>query len=159
MKNKRGFLLGEETLKIIIAVICIGFLVFLLTSVYFSFSGDQNSKYAEASLDLISGEINRINTGGEINSEGIQIPNPSGWVLLGFAEEDKKPNLCSGENCICICKNILVDVFDRQIKSCDSKGFCSVTPSLNKFSKIKIKNDGSWILIQKINGLIEIVEK
>jgi len=158
-KDRRGFLLGEETLKIIIAVICIVFLVFLLTSLYFSLSGKQDSKYAKASLDLVSNEITRIDVGGEVNSAGIQIPNPSGWYLFGFVEEDKKPNLCSGENCVCICKNIMIDIFNRQIKSCDSDGVCSTVSNLNQFSKIKIGNDGTWISIQKINSLIEIAKK
>jgi hypothetical protein len=159
MKNKHGFLLGEETVKIIIAVICIGFLVFLLTSLYFSLSGKQDSKYAEASLGLIANEVKRIDAGGEINPAGIQIPNPSGWNIFSFVGEDKKPNLCSNGNCVCICKNILINVFDRQIKSCDSDGFCSQVSNLNRFSKIKIENDGTWISIQKVNNLIEITKK
>ena len=159
MKNKYGFLLGEETLKIIIAVICIGFLVFLLTSLYFSLSGKQDSKYAEGSLNLVSDEIKRINAGGEINPAGIQIPNPSGWYLFGFVGEDKKPNLCSGKNCVCICKNLLINIFDRQLKSCDSEGICSTVSNLNSFPKIKIGADGTWVSIQKLNNLIEIAKK
>ncbi|KKK68866.1 hypothetical protein LCGC14_2939740, partial [marine sediment metagenome] len=34
--KKKGFLLAEETLKMILAVIAIGFLAFFLTSLYFN---------------------------------------------------------------------------------------------------------------------------
>ena len=159
MKNKKGFLLGEETLKIIIAVIGIIFLVFLLVSVYFSVTGAQDSKYAEASKILISNEITRINNGGEYNSAGILIPNPAGWYIFSFIEGDKKPNLCTGQNCICLCRNILIDVFDRQIKECDSKGTCFAAPNLEKFDKIKIENSGTFISVQKINNGIIISKK
>jgi hypothetical protein len=158
-KDKNGFLLGEETLKIVIAVICIIFLVFLLVSLYFSLTGKQDSKYAVASLGLVSNEIKRIDAGGEVNSAGIQIPNPSGWYLFSFVQGAKKPNLCSGENCVCICKNILIDIFDRQIKSCDSDGVCSAFSNLEGFSKIKIENNGVWISVQKLNGFIDIAKK
>ena len=158
-KNRRGFLLGEETLKIIIAVIGIIFLVFLLVSVYFSVTGAQDSKYAEASKILISNEITRINSGGEYNPAGILIPNPAGWYIFSFVGGNKKPNLCTGQNCICLCRNILIDVFDRQIKECDSKGTCSAISNIESFDKIKIENSGTFISIQKINNEIQIAKK
>jgi hypothetical protein len=159
MKSKRGFLLGEETLKIIIAVVCIIFLVILVTSLYFSFTGSQEAKYAEASKDLISKEITRINNGGEYNSAGLLVPNPAGWYVMSFFGNDKKPNLCAGQNCFCLCRNILINVFDRQIKECDSKGTCSVVSTLKSFEKIKIENAGTFITIQKINNEIQIAKK
>jgi hypothetical protein len=160
MKNKKGFLLGEETVKIVIAVICIGFLVTLLVLVYLSATGTQKTKEATSSMDdIIKEEMERINEGGEPNLQGILIPNPSGWYLFGFTGNDKKPNKCTGENCICICQNLLLDFFDRQIKSCDEKGVCSVVSNLKKFDKIKIENGGTFIFVNKINSIIEISKK
>lgn len=151
--------MGEETLKIIIAVIGIVFLVFLLTSVYFNLTGAQDQKYAEGSMNnIFVKEVARINAGEEVNQQGIQIPNPAGWYLFSFTD-DKKPNLCSGQNCACICKNILINVFDRQLKECDGKGVCSVIPNLKSFDKIKIENSGTFISVQKINGEIVIARK
>ena len=49
-KNKRGFLLAEETLKIIIAVICIVFLVYILVAVYNSHSADKKIEQAKEVL-------------------------------------------------------------------------------------------------------------
>lgn len=47
IKNKKGFLLANETLKIIIAVICIGFLIYFLAMLYLSKSGTQDKMDAE----------------------------------------------------------------------------------------------------------------
>jgi hypothetical protein len=160
MKDKHGFLLGEETVKIVIAVICIVFLVFLLVSIYFSVSGNQQSKEAEASLkNILVPEIERINVGGETRINGTIIPNPSGWYIFSFIEGDKKPNLCSGENCVCICQNIWINIFDRQIKACDNKGTCNVFSNLKKFDEIKIEKSGTFIAVQKVNEFIYISKK
>ena len=45
LKNKKGFLLAEETLKIILAVIAIGFLAYLLFSIYKSGSDSKNLEF------------------------------------------------------------------------------------------------------------------
>ena len=60
--NKRGFLLGEETLKIVLAVIAIGFLVFFLVSLYSSYTRNKDLELAEASLGYL---IEGINSGSE----------------------------------------------------------------------------------------------
>jgi hypothetical protein len=158
--NKKAFLLGEETVKIVIAVVCIVFLIALLVSIYFSVSGNQQAKEAEASMkDILIPEINKINAGGEANAEGTLVPNPAEWYLFSFADGEKKPNLCSGQNCVCLCKNILINVFDRQIKACDSKGTCEVFSNLKKFDKIKIEKSGTFVFIQKVNNFIYISKK
>ncbi|MCK9595593.1 hypothetical protein M0R19_00180 [Candidatus Pacearchaeota archaeon] len=157
--NKKGFLLGEETLKIIIAVIAIGFLVYLLAALYFSLNSEQKAKEAQASLnDILMKEIIRLGSNGTYNEQGILIPNPSGWYILGFTSE-KKPNSCTGTNCVCICENALINIFDAQIKNCDKKGSCVVVPSLKEFAKIKIEKDGTPILIQKLNDFLMITKK
>jgi hypothetical protein len=164
MRNKNGsMLLPEETLKIVIAVICIGFLVIALVALYFSIRGGQDKKKAEASMkDAISEEIIRINDGGEYNSNGIPVPNPSGWYLFSFAGTESKPNLCTGMNCVCICDSVKVNLFNwqkRQIEKCDDKGSCFIVSNLKKFEKIRIEKDGVSILINKINNEIQISKK
>jgi hypothetical protein len=156
MKDKRGFLLGEETVKIIIAVICIVFLVFLLVLVYLSVSGSQQSKEAKASMNLTREEIQRVNAGGAPRIDGTLIPNPSGWRVFSFIESEKKPNLCAGTNCLCICQKIWVNVFGRQLSACDKQGACFVISNIKKFDEINIENDGTFINIQKINGFIYV---
>lgn len=88
IKNKRGFLLGEETLKIILAVICIIFLVYLLGSLYYNSVRDKEVPLAKASVEYIIKEVNA-------GATEIQIYNPEGWEILNFKE-----------NLLCICKNI-----------------------------------------------------
>ena len=153
-KNKEGTtLLPEEVLKIVVAVICIGFLVFLLVSIYLSATGDQKKKQAQEIMNNANGlkaEIERINAGGETNEQGFLVANPSGWYVFSFTNGEIKPNSCAEENCICICENV---------EKCDDKGSCAVVPNLNKFESIKIEKGGIALLITKGNGEIEISRK
>jgi hypothetical protein len=155
--NKKAFLLGEETVKIVIAVICIVFLIALLVSIYFSATGNQQKVEAEKVMEnVLVPEINKVNMGGETNADGILIPNPAGWYAFSFADGDKKPNTCSGQNCICLCKDIWFKIFDRQIKECSNKGVCEIVSNLKNFDKIKIGKAGTFVFVQKINNFIYI---
>jgi hypothetical protein len=157
--NKKGFLLGEETVKIVIAVVCIVFLIALLVTVYLSVSGDQQSIEAKASMEnVLVKEIKGVDAGGQVRPEGILIPNPAGWSLFSFIEGDKKPNLCAGDNCICICQNT-INLFNWQINACDKRGTCYVSSKLKKFDAIKIEKSGTPVLVQKINDFIYISKK
>lgn len=164
--NKKGFLLGEETVKIVVAVICIIFLIFLLVSVYYAVTGGQKSKEAAASLNGANGlakYVESINAGAVPRADGFPVPNPVGWYIFSFVGENKKPNLCTGKNCLCICKKVLVNPFNifdnRQIQLCDDNGACAVVENLMEFNKIGIDRKITWLLIEKINGQIEIRKK
>lgn len=85
-RNKKGFLLAEETLKIILAVISIGVLVYLLTALYNPSQKSQELQFAEASLEHLISEIDE-------GSQNVMIYNPEGWWIL--SEEAR------GELCIC----------------------------------------------------------
>jgi hypothetical protein len=105
MVNNRGFLLGEETVKIILAVIAIAFLAYFLVSLYYSNASDQNLKLAEASLENL---IEQANAG----SESVEIYNPKNWIISSFPQKDFEgeeeiPKSCSNlgwKNCVCIYK-------------------------------------------------------
>ena len=161
--NKKGFqLLSEETLKIVIAVICLVFLVYILVSLYFSVTGAQDQKYAQENINGERGlaqQITTVNQNG--TSEEQYIPNPTGWHIFGFVGQTKKPNICTDKNCICLCRKIAVDpfgMFNRQIIECDGKGACVIVLNLNDVKEINIENTGTTLLIQKINGMIEITK-
>jgi len=154
VNNKRAFLLAEETLKIIVAVICIGFLVFFLASLYFNSVNSQNLVKATASLERIKKVIQNPQSTQEIVSD----ITPSGWKLISYVEA-KKPNSCGGESCLCICDNILINVFDRQLKECDSGGVCEAVRGLVGFGEIKIKKPSSSIEIIKTGGTVRIRER
>ncbi len=107
MKNKKGFLLAEETLKMIIAVISIGILAYLLFSLYNAEGSSQDEQFAEATLERLITEI--LN-----GAEEVAVYNPEDWIL----DENKE----GGKLCIChklnqgyceekgICKNSDYDV-------------------------------------------------
>lgn len=131
LKNKKGFLLAEETLKIVIALISISVLVYFLFSLYSSNKDSKNLEFAKASLENLVESI-------ENNVENVEIYNPDGWYVI-FYPSDSNPSLlsldrkvhgnflplsCSNlgwEICVCICKNKRDD--DKN-NNCDKKGIC-----------------------------------
>ena len=159
--NKRGFLLASETLKIVVAVICIMFLIYFLVSLYFSKTGAEKIKEAEDSLGRINDIILALPEGGSGRQD---IPNPKSWNLFNFIGE-YKPNSCAGKNCLCICKNVfeygIKEKELRQASKCDSKGSCLIVSDLTGQPldiKIKGPDDLVFILIKKQNGEILITE-
>jgi hypothetical protein len=145
-KNKRGFLLANETLKIIIAVICISFLVYFLSMLYLSKTGTQKRADAEKNLERIEEIIGSLNVG---ESERQGIGNPNGWHIYSFLDSEK-PNSCAGESCLCICGKAL-DIngqFNRQIKKCDSEGVCLGIRGLqSRDLDIKIMGENSFVFL------------
>lgn len=129
--RKRGFLLASETVKIVIAVICIVFLVYFLTQLYFSKVAEEKGRQAASALtnstDSISKKISLVK---ETKTEGLYyFKNPTAWYVFSFIGAEKKPNSCSNQNCLCICENV-IDYFDRQIKYCDEDGACLILSEL-----------------------------
>jgi len=111
--NKKGFLLGETVIKIVIAVICLAFLVYLLVSLYYNNGDDKNLKFAEESLQYIS------------KADGaIEIYNPEDWWII------------SGGGMICICEK-------NDLENCvngNKKGFCLESEKKVEGNKIKIED-------------------
>ncbi|MEK6841582.1 MAG: hypothetical protein AABX91_00325 [Nanoarchaeota archaeon] len=123
--NKKGFLLAEETLKIVIAVISIGLLAFLLFSLYNNGKNAKDLEFAKESIDFLVQGINAEST-------LIDVYNPKGWnigtwphdVETGIAmfktTQFQFPKSCSNlgwNKCICICK-------EDNAESCDGEGVC-----------------------------------
>jgi hypothetical protein len=155
IKNKKGFLLGEETLKIILAVIVIIFLVYLLVSWYMNSEYQKNLKMATASLDTLISDINAGKTTSEVY-------NPDGFLILSwpYLEDGTMPNSCKNlgwKNCLCICdtpskwKNVLAvftskTIVESYAESCSDKWVCKEVPKqtivriLGKQAPIPIKN-------------------
>jgi len=116
LKNKKGFLLAEETLKIVIALICIGFLIYLLASMYFNYQKNKDLELAKASLEYLVGEINSMKEG---DVKEVEIYNPVRLWISSWPYQNEKflPNSCEilgWKNCICICSNLN---WDEKIKS------------------------------------------
>lgn len=171
-KNKKGFLLAEETLKIILAVIGIGFLVFLLSSIYFSNVQDKNVKHAknvlrdseesiENTLELVEQGKGSLNNG---SSEVIDVNSPQGWSLFSYipSKEKNVPNSCASQNCVCVCDSLWIkeDFLrgERQPEECSENGECLIVSDLNKFQEIKIQEGVNKINITKNKSGIHIQE-
>lgn len=152
--NKKGFLLASETLKIVIAVICIAFLIYFLVNLYFSNANTEKITEAQNNLDRIDDIVLSLEEGESTMQD---IVNPEGWHLFSFIE-DEKPNSCAGQNCLCICSNSLIQ---KQEKKCDEDGVCLIVSDLVSDIDIKINgpNDLNVLLIKNQGGKILIGEK
>ena len=164
-ENKKGFLLAEETLKIIVALICVIFLVYLLAALYNSNSS--NKKLTQAKEVLLGTEEDSrsiekiIFSLKEGESEIKDISNPSGWYLYSFVEQEK-PNSCLNQKCLCICEKALIEKINSKVEKCDSDGACLVVPNLAA-SEISLKigsaNKVIFLEIKKQNGRVFVEEK
>lgn len=127
--QKKAMILAEETLKIVIAVIVIGFLAFFLASLYYN-----NQKARE--LDLAKESLNYFIEQVNIKSQEIELFNPKGWVLVSFSSSKGTSNMplsCSnlawGE-CSCICEKSFTTtsnpIYQTDLKDdCDKSGICA----------------------------------
>jgi len=120
MRGKKGFLLGEYTLKIILAVLGIVLLLYVLFSLYTTFSGKRDLEKARASLDYMADfEMNLAKESGKTEFP-IQIPR--GWIILTYYDTEKGGLQCRGVYCLCICPE--KGWFSEQEEQCVSKGVC-----------------------------------
>lgn len=159
MKNKKAFLLAEETLKVIISVIVIVFLVYFLVSIYMAKVNGDKLPQATALLKDSENSINVIiNNLSEGQTKTKDVIEPKGWYIFSFTGSEVKPNLCAGSNCLCVCDDAfdLNGRFNRQQKKCDEKGVCLVENELGEFEDIKITGQLKVLSITKYGGKIYI---
>ena len=139
--NKKGFLLAEQVLKIVLSLIALSFLIYFLTSLYFANAETKNKQQAELTLEEIKDLTKTLPT-------EFTLLSPKGWYLFSFTGEPIKPNSCLGENCLCICKNVgglnpFKSEEERQRIECDNSGVCSNIKNLGDYDKeIEIKIPG-----------------
>jgi hypothetical protein len=129
--NKKGFFLAEETMKILLAVICLLFLVFVLGKMYYSYSIGKEAQQAKDTLAAIEKEVNLVKS-GEPREIVIYSPAPgkiegifNWWVLVGFNGAEK-PTFCyekGWNNCLCMCKNSY-GWTNTQKEKCDDDKIC-----------------------------------
>ncbi len=118
--EKRGFLLAEETVKLILAVIAIGFLAYLLFSLYNANKSSKELELAKESLEFLFQEINA-------EKVEVEIYNPNGWWIISWPYEGIIPNFCSNlgwKDCVCIIsKGILTNTPEDYAEASD-EGVC-----------------------------------
>lgn len=156
-KDKRGFLLAEETLKVLVALIVLVFLVYFLYSLYSAkVNGD---RVLQAQSLLIDSDesfqviFNSLSDGGVYEKNVIE---PSGWSFYSFSVGDVKPDTCNNKNCLCLCGSALdyKGRFDRQQKKCGDDGVCLIEEELGNFEKIKLDGELRTIIVTKTGGEI-----
>ena len=143
--NKKGFLLAEETLKIIIALISLGFLVYFLGALYFANQDSKELEQAKASLEFLVKEIND-------GRKEVTIFNPEAggntlWQVVFFDASKRNflPNSCTNlkaDSCACICGPKVTDfAFSEEalVGICDSYGACG------KLNEIYTTEGLGWI--------------
>lgn len=154
--NKHGFLLAEETLKLVIAVIAIGFLAYFLMSLYFSAKTSKELEQARETLPFLMNET-------RLGRASVDIYNPKDWFLGTWPHEVEKeilffkekeiqfPKTCSnlGLNpCICFCE-------EDSAESCDNEGICLDNEGfLIEGNSIKIENPPVIINIDQTNKIL-----
>lgn len=156
MKGKRGFLLAEETLKIILALISISFLIYFLTALYFTSQNSKGLEQAEASLEFLIKEIND-------GRDEVEIYNPSpsfntlgifrGWKITSWSSNEM-PNQCfnlAWDNCLCICKT---DLLEDDKEECDEEGICLESPKTINSDVIKIDEIPLKLSIKYGDGIL-----
>jgi len=157
MKNKKGFLLAEETLKLIIAIIAIGLLAYLLMSLYFSAKTSKEMEQARETLPFLMNETIAGRT-------SVDIYNPKGWWLGSWPHEVEKgilffkereiqfPKTCSNlglASCICICE-------EENAESCDNDGICLDNKGFSiEGNSIKIENPPVTVNIDQTNKILK----
>jgi len=165
IKNKRGMLLAEETLKMVIAVIVIVFLVYFLVNLYFGkLKGDALKQSEQLLISSDQSIKNIIESLKEGESKNIVLQEISSfgdnWHLFSFTEQEK-PNACAGKNCLCICDDVFSEVLKTQANECNKNGVCAVVSNLkNEKINIELQEDfATEILISKKENEIFIMEK
>lgn len=139
MDNK-GFLLGEFTLKMVIAILSILLLAYLLFGIYGTFSEKNKLAKAESTLAEV---VERVELAGSNGQDyDFIMTGPEDWSLVAFL--NNLPEACLGNQCLCICDG-------NNRNKCDRLGSCKkVFSELQGFETIEI--DGPTGLLIKKNG-------
>ena len=121
--NKKGedFLL-PETVKIIVAVLCI---IILLYLAYQLIPKKTALAQARESLNKVYFEIQKVSS-GKITQSDFFIESPSDWWVIAFPYkgETNKPSECKNPDCICICPIPTIPTKANSLKNCEDIGVC-----------------------------------
>ena len=128
--NKKAVnFLGENTLKIVVGVLCLFVLIIFLWKIITNLN-KTDVEQAKASLEIITSMIKPIEE-GKIQEKEFVIESPKEWYIvvwpypIGYGGE-KIPQ-CIGESCVCLCDD----------DDCNGKTFCKTVSK-----KIKIIEEG-----------------
>ena len=153
--DKNGLLLAEQTLKMIIALISILFLVYFLTALYFGKIKEEKRVQAVDRLIDSTGSLKvSLDNLALGDSKTELIEQPFGWVIYTFTGTGTKPQACGRDNCLCICDNewnFRGDARDEYIQECNENGAC--------LDLAKLKNYEKELIIEIVKGVEINIEK
>jgi hypothetical protein len=113
-KRKRGIaFLGEHTVKIVIAAICILFLVILAVKLYYMVKSDSDLEKAKKSMAVLEEQIVNLLGSKTFNTAPVVLFPPQNWLLkvFGYGNFYRRPSGdCAGSYaCLCMCKEDTCD--------------------------------------------------
>ena len=96
-----------ESIKIILAVVSIGLLIYLAVSLYGIFTKRPQLEQAKATLESL---IEKINSLEENKIVKYTLESPKEWYLISYDKEiidadsnKEMPSQCNGKDCLCLC--------------------------------------------------------
>ena len=105
IKNKKGFeLLGEHTVNLIIAVLCIIVLIYLGMALFGYFKDTTRLQQAKSSMDDFLLKSNSLKEVGD--SAEVMILSPADWWLSVWPQDNQYPFSCGTKSCICFSREI-----------------------------------------------------
>jgi hypothetical protein len=121
IKNKKGIdFLGGHTLELIIAVICIGFLIYLGVRIYYIFTDKGDLDKANNNLKSFVLEYKGF-IGSNQTEKGFILFGNVDWYIIFYSKEEGSyvPLDCKDyQNCVCMCDG---DLEGDLVKKCDEK--------------------------------------
>jgi len=135
-KRLKKAILLPETLKIIIAVICIVLLIYLAVSLYGIFIRKSEIEQARATLDAIVGKLESLEKDGD--SLSYLITGPRAWNIYYFNNTDLLSSVgCGEKGCLCSCPEFTKDedISDSPAKCIGLGGICKAVKEI-KFDSV-----------------------
>lgn len=156
MMHKQGFLLGEFTLKTVLAVLGILLLIYLLTVLYATFSQQRALEQAQGSLERIQEGIGQAAMGEKFM---YVLTEPKSWKLIFYPSGLSSVAACNGGvQCLCLCKKAGFFSFSSQQSNCGSSGACTkIGVALTMPSDITVDGPTSITISKNTDGKIQLV--
>lgn len=149
MMNKKAILM-EETLKIIIAVVCIIALLYLAFSMYGIFTQKKAIEQARATISNVIDKAAVLKDG---ESFLYLVESPKKYYLAVFNREStpRMPSQCLKEaTCLCMCE-------EESVEDCDASRTCKDSPTmLAKNAEIYTKEIPLGVYLRNIGGVVEL---
>ncbi len=152
--NRKAFLLGEFTLKVIIAVLCILVLVALMVGIYGAFSKKAKLAQAEFAVEEVVKRIRTFST-NSLAVDTYTLTNPKEWVLVYYSAGE--PLSCEGSPCLCICEE--EGWFSNQLEKCNDVGVCRKIEQPLQLEKPVVIDVFTRLIFSKRGGVIRLTRR